>query len=217
MEVYATEHEQLEAFKKWWKENGKAVIGGVILGLSVLLAFWAWRDYNQTQAEAASREYQLLIGEVEKGDTRAGLARGARILSQYNTTPYAVFTAFAMAKLEMEKGNTNAARTHLEWALNNADHDDVRHIARLRLARVMLDAGQAQAALKLLSSVEAGGFLDAYEETKGDSYLKLGQRDAAAAAYKKALAALPMEEVDKRELLEMKLDDLGQLKQRSAA
>ncbi len=33
MELYDTEEEQVQAIKEWWKENGKAVIIGAVLGL----------------------------------------------------------------------------------------------------------------------------------------------------------------------------------------
>lgn len=210
MDVYATEHEQLEDLKKWWKENWKPLIAGAIIGLSLIFSYWAWSNHAQTQAEAASAEYQLLIGDVEKGDARAGLERAARIRNQYGDTLYAVFAAMALAKLTLDKGDIKAAREHLEWAMHNADHDNLQHIARLRLARVLLDAGDTKAALKLVSVSNPGGFLSAYEEVKGDIYVKLTQAGEASAAYRRALKALgDQASAEKKALLEMKLDDLG--------
>ena len=31
MDVYKTEEEQVEAIKKWWQENGKSIIAGVVI------------------------------------------------------------------------------------------------------------------------------------------------------------------------------------------
>src|SRR3990172_202999 len=209
MDVYVTEHEQLDALKKWWKENGKSALAGVAIGLSILFVIWAWRDHTRSQAEAAATEYQQLIGEVEKGDVAAGLTRGTRIRSQYSDTPYAVFASFAMAKLELSKGNTKEEQSHLQWALDHAGNDGLQHIARLRLARVLIDAGQAQQALKLIDSVQPGSFAAGYAELKGDSYLKMGQRDAALGAYQAALKALDEADAEQRAAVQMKLDDLG--------
>ena len=36
MELYDTEEQQVEAIKDWWKENGKAVIFGAVIGLGGL-------------------------------------------------------------------------------------------------------------------------------------------------------------------------------------
>lgn len=210
MAVYETETEQLEHIRKWWKENSKALVGGVVLGLALLIAIWAWRNHTQTQGEAASAEYQMLIGEVDKGDAKAGLIRAARIRNEFADTPYALFAAMAMAKLELDKGNKKAAQQHLEWALKNADEASLQHIARLRLARVMLDNGQGKEALALLNKQQPGDFLAAYEEVKGDIYRKLAQLNEASLAYQRALKALePEVNPEKKALLQMKLDDLG--------
>ena len=207
MEVSQTEQEQLEDLKKWWKENAKAVIAGVVIGLSVLFAMWTWRDHSRDQGEAASAEYQLLVGEVSKGDADAGIKRGVAIINRFGTTSYAVFAAFALAKLELERGNLGEAHKHLEWALGHAKQDELQHIARLRLARVMLAEGQHDAALKLLATAQPGSFLSAYDELKGDLYLASGQIAAAQTAYQSALSAATQE--DSKKLIQLKLDDVG--------
>ena len=37
MEIYNSEEQQVEAIKRFWKENGTAIIAGVVLGLGGLL------------------------------------------------------------------------------------------------------------------------------------------------------------------------------------
>ena len=61
MDVYNTEEEQVEAIKKWWNENGKSIIAGIIIGV---IAIFGWRSYeNHTamQAKAASILYEQLL------------------------------------------------------------------------------------------------------------------------------------------------------------
>ena len=36
MEIYNSEEQQVEAIKRFWKENGTAIIAGVVLGLGGL-------------------------------------------------------------------------------------------------------------------------------------------------------------------------------------
>jgi predicted negative regulator of RcsB-dependent stress response len=208
MEGYASEHEQVEALKKWGRENWKSVSAGAVIGLSVLLAVTVWRSHTRTQAEAASAEYQQLVGEVERNDT-AALAHGARIVSQYGDTTYAVFASLAMARLEVDNGDNVAARKHLEWALQNADPENLQHVIRLRLARVMLSQAEAKAALDLVAAIKPGSFMAEYEELKGDSYLKLNQIESARTAYRNALSTFDPDDAKKQELLQMKLYDLG--------
>ena len=61
-------------------------------------------------------------------------------------------------------------------------------LARLRLARVQVDAGKADDALKTLS-VEAGAFDPRYAEVRGDALLAKGDRNGALEQYRTARAA----------------------------
>ena len=36
MAEYMNDDDQVEALKKWWKENGKSIIGGVVLGRALV-------------------------------------------------------------------------------------------------------------------------------------------------------------------------------------
>lgn len=209
MALDSIEEEHLDTLKRWWKESGKSVVAGVVIGLALLFAIWTWRDYSSTQAETASAEYQLLIAEVEQGDTQAGLERGERIVNEFSGTPYAVFSALAVAKLALDAGDSGVARNYLQYALANADQPNIEHVARLRLARVMIADGETQAALDLVSSVEPGSFLSAYEEIKGDIHVSMGEPQLARTAYQTALEALEDADPEEKALLRMKLDDLG--------
>ncbi len=208
MELYETEQQQIEAVKKWLKENGKAASAGVVIGLALVFALWAWRDHEKTQAEAASVEYQRLIEDLEQDQQEVALQRAARIQGQYARTPYAVFAALVQAKIKVDQGDNASARQYLQWAFDNADQPEIKHIARLRLARVMLERDEESAALSLIESVKGGAFAAHYEELRGDIHLALNQPAAARASYQRALAQLAPESGHKA-LLQMKLDDLG--------
>jgi predicted negative regulator of RcsB-dependent stress response len=57
MDIHASEKEQVEALKKWWKENGSSLITGLLLGAAILLGGKAWFSYRETQALSASNIY----------------------------------------------------------------------------------------------------------------------------------------------------------------
>ena len=57
---YATDEERVEELKKWWKENGKSVIFGIVLGLSILFGWRWWGDYQLNQSLQASTLYTQL-------------------------------------------------------------------------------------------------------------------------------------------------------------
>lgn len=208
MEAFQTEEQQVEAIKKWWAKNSKSVTTALLIGLGIILGARVWIEYRHNQAEAASVLYANMLGALkqEKGD--AALEQGARILGQYPDSSYATLAALASAKIKLESGDAAAARAHLQWVLDHGKPEQARHIARLRLARVMVDAGEAQAALTLLGQGDAGEFLPAYKELEGDIYRGMDQTAKAREAYRSALAALEPQ-ARNRTQVQTKLDDLG--------
>ena len=54
--------------------------------------------------------------------------------------------------------------------MNDSKDTELRHIARLRLARVLIDQGKPDDALKTLAD-EPGAFAARYHEVRGDAFL----------------------------------------------
>ena len=47
-EEYQTEEEQIEALKRWWKENGKSIIAGLVLGIGSIGGYRYWQARLQS-------------------------------------------------------------------------------------------------------------------------------------------------------------------------
>jgi predicted negative regulator of RcsB-dependent stress response len=207
VDVYATDDEKVEALKKWWKENGKSLLIGVAIGLIAVFGWRAWVDYRNTQAQQASAAYEQMMLSMSQEQADAAIQEGEQIISRYSNSPYAVLTALAVAKLKLDKKEPVAARSHLQWAMEHAGMTGLQHVARIRLARVMIAQGEDKAALKLISGVQAGSFAAEYDELRGDIYRKQGEDQMAASAYQKALGELAPGSRNSF-LLQMKLNDL---------
>lgn len=208
MEAYQTEDQQVESLKQWWAKNGRGTIVALIAGLGIILGGRAWVDHQDSQSHAASMLYQAMLTAMKDGKPDAALEQGTRILGQYSNTPYATLAALSSAKIKMEQGDLPAARTHLQWVLDHGKPQEMVNIARLRLARVLMDSGEVQPALTLLGSEPPAGFVAAYKELEGDLHRALGQIDNARTAYRSALEALTPQ-ARNREELQMKLEDVG--------
>ena len=61
MDVYKTEEEQVEAIKKWWSENGKSIIAGIIIGIAAIFGWRGYENHTAMQAKAASMLYEQLL------------------------------------------------------------------------------------------------------------------------------------------------------------
>lgn len=207
MEGLTTEDEQVEELRKWWRKNGKTIVLALIVGLGALGATRYWMSSQESARAQASAIYDSLVAALEQNDAAVVTEQGGTLVAQYSGTPYATLAALAMAKVKYDQGDPTSAESYLRWVLDNDDDKGMQHIARLRLARVMLDGGQASAALELVNGVDPGEFGGAYEELRGDIYIALNKPDDARRAYLAARTAASM--MSDPQILQMKLDDAG--------
>ena len=207
MEAYNPD-DQLASLKNWWKQYGTALIAGVIIGLLLLVGGTYWKQYKIKRAETASQIYENLLADLQQGKPDAVSAAAAKLMQDYDATPYAGKSALLQARLRFDAKDVAGARTQLEWAMKNAIEASVQHSARLRLARLLLDQGEAAAALALVNTKDTNGFISEYEEIRGDALLAEGDRDAARRAYQTAIEKLPRAS-SYLQALTMKRDNLG--------
>ena len=199
-----TDDERVEDLKKWWKENGVSIIGGIALGLVAIFGWQYWNSHRTAQAEAASRAYDIFVAAAEKSDAEQTRQRGQVLLTDFPHSAYAALTALRLAKLATDNGDTAAASQRLEWVIGNAQLDELKDIARLRLARVLSAAGRTEEAGKLLASVTTTTLMAERDELQGDLYLAGNDAAKARTAYATALAAS-----GGNPLLQLKLDNLA--------
>ncbi len=207
METYNSD-DQLASLKAWWKQYGMSLIVGLVLGVIVLAGINYWRQYRVQQSETASRLYEVLLQDFQRGKPEAIAASARQLIEGFESTPYAGKAALLLARNRYDAGDTAGARQQLEWATRHARETAVQHSARLRLARLLMDQGDIEAALALTKVRDTDGFVSEYEELKGDLLLAKGDRDSARRAYQAALDALPRSSGYGR-LLSMKRDNLG--------
>lgn len=205
MDVYKTDEEQGEALKRWLRENGVSLASGIMLGLAVLFGFKSWTEYGARQSEAASNLYVQFTGATQQGVDEA-IKHYDTLVKDFSGSEYAALASLQMARLQLDKNDLPAARAHLQWALDHAETEGIRHSARLRLARLMLSAGETDGAEKLVAGIDEPSYTGLYEELRGDIARARGKLQDAHAAYERALAAMP-ENLPGRALIEAKRDD----------
>lgn len=214
MDVYTTEDEQIAAMKKWWNENWMSLLGGVLIGSAVLIGGKYWLDSKGHHAEMASYEFETLVQALNANKSEQAAEKAALLLGEYVDTPYAGLASLAMAKIKTESDDLVAAKSHLRWAMDNATQDEVKHIAKIRMARVLLAEAKYDDALAMLNEIKSGPQKAGIEELKGDIYVAKGETEAARRAYNVALVALDTAAASvssrARNFLQIKLDDLGE-------
>ena len=71
----------------------------------------------------------------------------------------------------------------LAWVIQNSARAELRDLARLRSAQLLLDEQKREAGLAMLANVNTPAFTASVEELRGDILMDSGQSDAAAKAY----------------------------------
>ena len=199
MNDHLTEDEQVEAFKKWWKENGIAVVLGVVLGLGGVIGFWQWQSHTEQKQLAASDTYVLFNDAVLAKDTAKIQSHYKELTEKYDGTSYATLAALLLAKQQVDENNLAQAVSYLESALEHASYEGLAHIARLRLARIYLVQEKYDMAEALAAE---------YAELKGDIHRHRGNTAQARESYQLALTSTILTGKS-REYVEMKLNSLG--------
>jgi predicted negative regulator of RcsB-dependent stress response len=190
MAVYdLEEQEQLAELKAWWAQWGN-LITGVVAAVAVASVGWqGWQWYQRSQSAQAGALYAMVQKAASEDDVAGVRQATGQIIENHGRSAYASLAAMVSAQMQAAAGDRENAALALEWVMDNADLAVTRDIARLRLAAVKLDMGDAAAAEALLAEAPAAALTVRHEDLRGDVLAAAGKIDAARAAYDKALAA----------------------------
>lgn len=204
---YLTDDERAEELKLWWKENWAWVLSGVVLGIALLLGYQYYQRFVLQRAEAASaalNEYATLaVTDKSKAETLF-----KDLTDKYQATPYSLQAQLLKAQYAVDTNDFVGAEAALRGVMSNTKDPELAMIARLRLARVLIEQKKYDDALTLLDVSKAGGFAAQMQEVRGDALYARQDPAGAIKEYQAALAANAAGSAD-TSLLRLKLADLG--------
>jgi len=203
------EQEQLAAIKGWWNQYGGLALLGVTLVLAAAAAWNGWQWYQRSKAVEAGQVYaelQRVAGAKDLGKVKAA---AGTIMENYPRTIYAPLAALTSAKAHFDGNDLKTARVQLQWVVDNARDPEIQSIARLRLATLLIDEKAYDDALKVLEAKHDANFAARFLEVRGDVLAAAGRKADARTAYKAAMDKADPRDPTTRELLQMKLDGLG--------
>lgn len=220
------EQEQLAEMKAWWKQYGNLVVSLLTAASIGVIAWQGWNWYQRNQTAQASMVYSVLQKSALEKDSQRVKAASGELLEKFGGTTYAPLGALIAAKALFDAGDAKTAKVQLAWVVEHGK-GELRDLARLRLAAVLLDEKAYDEAIKQLDGSVSAGFAIRFAENRGDVLSAQGKNPEARSAYQAALAKL--DEGDKtgkgknslqdkqangpyREMLQQKLDSLGESK-----
>lgn len=210
MDDLQSEKEQIEEMRRWWSENGRYVIGGVIIGAGLL---FGWNSYQSGELEAqteASVLFESLAGHFGDGDLDEAKLVSDQLALDYADSPYTAQSKLAMARFYMDKNRDQDATDTLKQLLAMSGNDEIKNVGRLRLAKILLYQDKAQEVIDLLEGEGGAAFAALYSDVKGDAYAEMGDYVAAEKAYQAVLEDATQGSVD-RAIVQMKLLDLPEM------
>jgi predicted negative regulator of RcsB-dependent stress response len=214
---HLSEEEQIEAFKRWWAENGLQLIAGLVLVVGGYFGWQFWQDRQQQQVEQASDLYIEMIDIVasQADGRRLSLEKEVAIgkladqlKAEFSGSGYAQFAALLKAKLAVDNKELDLAAAELQWAMDSDPAPETERLVRLRLARVEAARGNIEGALQMVQGVDPQDMKSAYEEAKGDFYMQQGNTAAAFTAYESALAANQSSDPMLSNILQLKISQI---------
>lgn len=203
------EQEQLAALKAWWKDNGNLVLGLITAIALGFAAYQGWHWYQRNQGLEASTLYEQLSKATQANDAKGVRDAAGTLAESYPRTLYASMGALASARFHFDRKDLKAAKAQLQWVVDRSSFEDLKDIARLRLAAVLLDEKAYDEALQQVGMKHGAPFAAQFAAMKGDILVAKAQTEEAKAAYRLAL-----EKADKgndafRAGVQLRLDALG--------
>ena len=202
------EHEKGEHVRAWLRQNGGAIIGGVVIGLGLIFGYQWWERSKIEHKLTAATNFQALADAVDAKDDATANALAKELSDKFGDTAYASLAALRVSGAKLQAGDMSTATGTLEDARKTAEEPALQALIDLRLARIEIGEGKAEAALKRLDGIKDGAYAGLVAEARGDALYALDRKDDARVAYEDALTTLDTG-APNRSLVEMKLADLG--------
>jgi predicted negative regulator of RcsB-dependent stress response len=202
------EQEQVDALKAWWKDNGKWVVGVLVVGLLAFAGMQYWKKHQASQSEDAAKLYAEVMKQVSTNDAKRIGDAANTLASLYGSSAYASRAQLLAAQASLQAKDIAHAKAQLFWVIEHAKEVSLQDVAHLKLASVMLDEKKYDEALKQLDAAHPDSFTGLYADLKGDVLSAMGKVAEARAAYQQALDKTDSKSMY-RNLIQLKLDGLG--------
>ena len=186
------EQERIDKLKQLWQEYRWTIVGGVAIGVGTIGGWTGWQEYTRVQQESASAYFQDVSVAVVTGDVETAENVTQQLFDEHAGTSYLTNAQLLLARSRFERGDAAGARDLLSQVLASAKEKSIQHVARIRLAQLMLAQREFTETLELLNITEMGGLDSHYHELRGDVYRGLNQINKAREEYETSLEKLSL-------------------------
>ncbi|CAM6222506.1 MULTISPECIES: YfgM family protein [Citrobacter] len=205
MEIYENENDQVDAIKRFFAENGKALAVGVILGVGALIGWRYWTSHQTESARSASQAYQTVVSSLS-ADNAENLSAAEKFAAE-NKNTYGALASMELAQQFVDQNQLDKAVSQLQQGLAATSDENLKAVISLRLARVQVQLKQADTALQTLDTVKGEGWAAIVADLRGEALLSKGDKKGARSAWEAGVNSKASPALS--EMLQMKINNLS--------
>ncbi|MEE1285571.1 MAG: tetratricopeptide repeat protein, partial [Ruminobacter sp.] len=143
----ADEKQREEEIQQWWKDNWVSIIGGIVIAIVGIIAFWSWRDYQMSQKQLQTASLYSVISntkDVKIDDVKSYI--------DTNKNEYGQIVSFQLANLYVAEGKYQEAYNALVDNIQAGMVNDsiLNDVARIRAARLAIELKKFNDSVALL-------------------------------------------------------------------
>ncbi|VYU39736.1 YfgM family protein [Metakosakonia massiliensis] len=205
MEIYENENDQVDALKRFFAENGKALAVGVILGIGALVGWRYWTSHQVETARSASQGYENAVSALS-ADKPETLAAAEKFAAE-NKNTYGALASLELAQQYVNKDQLEKASAQLQQGLAATSDENLKSMISLRLARIQVQLKQQDAALKTLDNIKGESWAVIVADLRGEALLSKGDKQGARTAWEKGVSSNASPALS--EMMQMKINNLS--------
>jgi len=203
------EQEKIDALRAWWDRYGTLCVSLVLVVLAVFGGWRGWQWYQSHEANKAMGYFEALEAATsQQGEEAVNRikAASATLRADFPKSGYTSRGLLVAAEALRARKDLDGAREQLEWLSRNSKDAGLAPLAKLRLAGILLEQKNYDAALSQLADPPAA-FAGLYADRRGDILAAQGKASEARAAWQEALKTLGADPLS--QVIQLKIDALG--------
>ena len=205
MEIYENENDQVDAIKRFFAENGKALAVGVVLGIGALAGWRYWSSHQADTSRATSQSYENALSALQAGKPESLTA--AEKFADGNKNTYGALASLELAQQYVEKNDLAKAVAQLQKGLAATSDENLQSMINVRLARIQVQLKQQDAALKTLDAVKGESWSAIVADLRGEALLSKGDKQGARTAWENGIKNNASPALS--EMMQMKINNLS--------
>ncbi|MEQ4641826.1 tetratricopeptide repeat protein [Providencia rettgeri] len=205
MEVYTNENDQVDAIKRFFANNGVALVVGLVIGVGGVFGWNYWQSHKTNVLQESAQKFEAVNSQLRSGSEQ-GIVAAQKFAAETDDV-YSAMMGLELAQIAVDKGDLANAQTALTNALAKAKTVDMQDLINLRLARVQLAQGNADGAIASVANIKSKSWQATAQDVRGDALLHKGDKAGAKVAYAQGLESEGSQSI--RGILTLKLNNVS--------